>query len=96
MDVEEVKLYLRLDTEDEDTLILELIAAAEMYLENSGVFPDYTNPQYKLAVKMLVAEYFDERTLNGTMGMMFKSIICQLVASQKKGGINGTFKSFKE
>lgn len=84
MDLNEVKLYLRLDTDDEDELILELISAAEMYLESSGVFPDYTNPQYKLAVKMLVSEYYDGRTLNGTMGIMFKSIIIQLVASQKE------------
>lgn len=84
MDLNEVKLYLRLDTDDEDELILEFISAAEMYLESSGIAPDYTNPQYKLAVKMLVSEYYDGRTLNGTMGIMFKSIIVQLVASQKE------------
>ena len=82
MDLSEVKLYLRLDTDDEDELILEFISAAEMYLESSGVFPDYTNPQYTLAVKMLVSEYYDGRTLNGTMGIMFKSIIVQLAAAQ--------------
>ena len=84
MDLNEVKLYLRLDTDDEDELIFELISAAEMYLESSGITPDYTNPQYKLAVKMIVAEYYDDRTLNGTMGIMFKSIIVQLASAQKE------------
>lgn len=84
MDLDEVKLYLKLDTDDEDELILELISAAEMYLESSGITPDYINSQYKLAVKMLVAEYYDGRTLNGTMGIMFKSIIVQLASSQKE------------
>lgn len=84
MDLDEVKLYLRLDTDDEDGLILEFISAAENYLKSSGIAPDYTNPQYKLAVKMLVSEYYDGRTLNGTMGVMFKSIIVQLASSQEE------------
>ena len=84
MDLSEVKLYLRIDTDDEDVLITELIGAAETYLINAGVLPDYSNSQYKLAVKMLVAEYYDGRTLNGTMGAMFKSIIVQLSSSKKE------------
>lgn len=84
MDLNEVKLYLRIDTDDEDMLITELIGAAETYLINAGVFPDYSNAQYKLAVKMLVGEYYDGRTLNGTMGAMFKSIIVQLSSSKKE------------
>lgn len=83
MDLDEVKLYLRIDTDDEDQLILDLVSAAENYLLNSGIYPDYGNSLYKSAVKMLVSDFYDGRGINGTMGVMFKSIITQLSSAQE-------------
>lgn len=80
----DIKTYSRIDTEYEDGLIYDLILAAEIYFMNAGIEPDYENAQYRLALKMLVNENFDNRTLSGTMGIMFRSIISQLTATQKE------------
>lgn len=85
MDLEEVKLYIKVDSDEDDELIRELIVSAENYLLNAGIKVDYNNPQYKTAVKMLVADWYDQRGINGTMGFMFKSIIAQLSAAKSKG-----------
>lgn len=82
--IEDIKTYSRIDTEYEDNLIYDLILAAEIYLENAGIKPNYENAQYRLCLKMIVNENFDNRTLNGTIGIMFRSIISQLSASQKE------------
>ena len=88
MDLNDIKAYLYIDTDDEDNLLMSMKSAAETYLENSGVHMDYENPLYCTAVKMLVAGWYDTRdTINGkdTISAMFKSIITQLALS---GGEN--------
>ncbi|MCI1958184.1 MAG: head-tail connector protein [Clostridia bacterium] len=84
MTVEEMKLYLRVDTDDDDSLIASLITAAEKYIQNAGVseFAAGKMPElYETAVKMLVNCWYDNRDSIGksdTISLMFKSIICQL------------------
>ena len=52
MDLEELKLFLRIDGEEEDLLIEGLQFAAEEYLSNAGIKMDYTKELYKLPIFM--------------------------------------------
>lgn len=61
MELEDLKLYLRVDGTDEDTLIGSLQVGAETYLTNAGITVDYSNDLYKLAVKMLILHWYDNR-----------------------------------
>lgn len=64
MDLQELKMYLRIDGNDEDALIQSLQVAAETSLENSGVRKDYANELYKLAVRLMVSEWYENRIVN--------------------------------
>lgn len=86
MDLNEIKLYLRIDTSDEDDLLEGLKLSAEKYLENAGVSKNYENPLYCTALKMLVANWYDTRdtiNINSSISAMFNSIITQLAAGGK-------------
>lgn len=77
--LEEIKEYLRVDGEDAE--IPGLITAAETYLTNAGVMVDETNELYKLAVKMLVAHWYENRQPVGKADKIafgLESIISQL------------------
>lgn len=79
--LEEVKAYLKVDGTDEDAEILGLINAAEAYLINAGVIKDETNKLYKLAVKMLVVNWYENRQPIGKADKLafgLDSIITQL------------------
>jgi len=63
--LDEVKLYLRLETDyiDEDILIQTLIDSAEESLKNAtGIVFDNTNNLAKLYVIILVADFYDNRS----------------------------------
>lgn len=79
--LDEVKEYLRVDGTDEDIGIQGLINAAEAYLTNAGVIKDETNELYKLAVKMLVVNWYENRQAIGKADKLafgLDSIISQL------------------
>lgn len=61
MDLEELKLFLRIDGEEEDLLIEGLQFAAEEYLTNAGIKMDYTKELYKLAIKILISHWYENR-----------------------------------
>lgn len=63
MELEEIKLYLRVDSESEDMLLLSLKVAAEEYLTNAGVIKDYTQELYKLAIKLLISHWYENRDI---------------------------------
>ena len=73
MDLEELKLFLRIDTEEEDTLIQGLQLSAEEYLLNAGINKDYSKELYKLAVKILVSHWFENRSVE-TIGKNISKI----------------------
>ena len=58
--LEEVKDYLKIDTDEEDVQIQEFINAAVEELEDSGI-KDQSTASYGLAIKLLVANYYEER-----------------------------------
>ncbi|HEY8804315.1 MAG TPA: head-tail connector protein [Clostridium sp.] len=61
MDLNELKLYLRVDGTDEDTLISSLQLGAEIYLTNTGITKDYTNDLYTLVVRLLANHWYSNR-----------------------------------
>ena len=82
--LQEIKEYMRIDEDYEDLLIQTLITSAETYLSNAGVIVDYENSLYKLAVKMLVLHWYENREVIGDakkLSYSLDSIITQLVYS---------------
>lgn len=63
MDLEDLKLFLRIDGEEEDSSIEGLQIAAEEYLTNAGIKKDYTKELYKLAIKILISHWYENRAV---------------------------------
>lgn len=62
--LEEVKEYLKVDYDDEDELLKELIEVAEEYLyAATGRKFDSTNKRAKLYCRVLVNEWYKDRSL---------------------------------
>lgn len=59
MELKEIKEYLRVDFEEDDILLQNLIYAAEEYLLNAGIKKDYSKSLYKLAISLLVKHWYD-------------------------------------
>ena len=65
MTLEEIKLYCRIDSDDEDTLLLSLMETAKQFLQESAhVVYDEKNNLYELFVKLLVANWYENRLAN--------------------------------
>lgn len=84
MELEEIKLFLRVDSDDEDTLIQDMQSAAEIYLLNAGVTQTYDNKLYCLVVKMLITHWYENRSviligsISKALEYSLSSIILQL------------------
>lgn len=85
--LEEAKEWLRVDFEEDDSLIEGLVSAAEMYLQNAtGKQFDNTNTLAKLFIRVLVTDWYENRehevnTKNGSTGrtrFTIASILSQL------------------
>lgn len=89
MEIEELKLYLKVDDSEDDELILALQKSAEEYLENAGISKDYSRELYKLAVKLLISNWYENRTVESSksatkLSYSLDNIITQLKYTQKK------------
>lgn len=63
--LDEAKEFLKVEYNDEDALIQGLITAGENYIENAtGKTFDSTNELAKLAVKLLVVNWYENREIN--------------------------------
>ena len=61
--LKETKEYLRVDGDEEDTLITSLIAAAQEYLKNAtGKTFENTNELARLFCLVLVVDWYESRT----------------------------------
>lgn len=82
MNLDDIKLYLRIDGDEEDSLLISLIAASEIYLKNAtGIDVDETNDLHKLAVNLLVSNSYENRLPIGTgnnLSFSLESIIMQM------------------
>lgn len=63
MTLEEIKVFLKVDHEEEDMFIQGLQLSAEEYLSNAGIKKDYTKELYKLAIKILVSHWYENRAV---------------------------------
>lgn len=67
MTLEEAKLYLKVDIDDDDTLIESLITAAEVYIYGQTGKTEYKgdeiakNELYNLAVKQMLDHWYNNR-----------------------------------
>lgn len=93
MPLDELKEYLRIDSADEDMLLSTLVTAAEDFLKNAGVIQDYTNDLYKLAVKLLVSHWYENRQVEqhgryvAKLSFSLDTIITQLKYCQEQGEV---------
>lgn len=63
MELEELKLYLRIDSNGEDDVLRLMMGAAENYIVNSvGTF-DKEDPQAKILFAAIVQDMYDNREL---------------------------------
>ena len=78
--LEEIKNYMRIDEDYDDSLINSLIEAANLYMLNAGV-KNTENDLYKLAIKMLVLHWYENREVIGEakkLAFSLDNIITQL------------------
>jgi uncharacterized phage protein (predicted DNA packaging) len=78
--LEEIKNYMRIDEDYDDNLINSLIEAANLYMVNAGV-KNFENDLYKLAIKMLVLHWYENREVIGEakkLAFSLDNIITQL------------------
>ena len=78
--LEEIKNYMRIDEDYDDNLINSLIESANIYMVNAGV-KNFENDLYKLAVKMLVLHWYENREVIGEarkLSFSLDNIITQL------------------
>jgi uncharacterized phage protein (predicted DNA packaging) len=65
MTLEDIKLYCRIDSDDEDALLLPLIETAKQFLtESAHVTYDEKNNLHELFIKLLVANWYENRLMN--------------------------------
>lgn len=60
--LEEVKQYLRIDGSEDDSFLTSLLSAAKEYITNAtGIVVDESNDLHKLAVNLLVTNWYENR-----------------------------------
>ena len=91
MTLDEVKVYLKLDDDltEDDELITGLIDAAKTYIEDSTGKSYQDTQLYNLAVKMIVAHWYENRqvisnkTVVNELPQSFFSIVAQIQWSSR-------------
>ncbi|ANY71661.1 DNA packaging protein [Paenibacillus ihbetae] len=81
--LDETKLWLRVDGNDEDAIIQTLMGAAETYLGNAvEVQFDSTNQLAKLFCLVLCADWYENRELIGSQPSDKVRFTCQSIMTQ--------------
>lgn len=79
--LEEIKQFLRIDTDAEDLLLTKYAEAAEKYIKSAcGEAVCMTDPRTDLVQLMLIADWFENRTMysNGSYSRSINSMMTQL------------------
>ena len=85
--IEEVKQYLRLDGSEEDTFLASLIDAAKLYIKNAtDVEVDESIEFHKLAIKLLIAHWYENREVIGKADKLAFGLDSILQQIQFSGG----------
>lgn len=89
MELATVKTHLRVDFDDDDTLIALEQSAAEKYVENAVGNYDDANPLARLLVLFLVGEMYKNRqysiSVNDKTAYTVRSIVVQLQQDEYEG-----------
>jgi uncharacterized phage protein (predicted DNA packaging) len=82
LDVDNVKLFLRIDGTDDDAMLQGLMNAAQSYIANAvGADVDTTSDLYELACKLLISHWYENREPVGSasaLAFSLDSILMQL------------------
>jgi len=81
--LDEVKAWIRQDSDEDDDLIRIIIGAAETYLLNAtGIKYDESNQLAKLYCLILCADWYENRTLIGQQPSEKIRFVCQSIMTQ--------------
>ena len=61
--LDEIKVYLKIDSYEEDDLLTDLKDVSECYLEDAGIKKNYNKATYKICVLMLISHYYANRNV---------------------------------
>lgn len=93
MQLEEVKEYLKIDFDDDDTFLGLLIGAAREYVVEAVGECDETKARVKLLMLVLIADMYEKRTMtvsgdnsNSKTQYIIRSIINQLSCGDDEEG----------
>jgi len=86
MTLDEVKLWLRVDGDDEDSVIADMIDAAKEYIKNGSGYSNFDDPNKlaDLAIKVLVTHWYENRgsvligSISKEIEFSLQSIMAQL------------------
>lgn len=97
MTIDDVKAYLRIDTDDDDIIIDAMMQATEQYITDAVGSYDEENPKTKILYWLVIADFYENRVLTvkeadkQRLAHTVSSIIMQLQAEEllKAGGGSG-------
>lgn len=70
--IEQAKLYCRIDNDDEDELIENLIKVADEYIKTACGEYDQNNPKAELCQRILINHWYENRSATGsTKGLKY-------------------------
>lgn len=79
-ELRKVKKFCRIDHDEDDDEVADLIASAKAYLAGAGIPP--ASPLYELTVKNLVLHWYDNREDGKTLTVGLRQLINQQKLSQ--------------
>jgi uncharacterized phage protein (predicted DNA packaging) len=87
MELDEIKLFLRVDFDEDDTLIQLIANAAEEYITAAVGSCDYTKARVKLLALVIITELYEKRSFSVEKAgekaqYTIRSIISQLQAEE--------------
>lgn len=89
MDLEELKLYIRVDNDEDNALVQSLQLCAEEYLQKQcGIAKNYNSSLYSLAVKLLANHWYENRevVVIGSISKNLEYSLNSILFALKYGG----------